>query len=390
MKLVVFGLSVSSSWGNGHATLWRGLIAGLARRGVRVVFFEKDEPWYAGARDLTEIPGGELVLYRDFAEIRGLARRHLAEAEAAMVTSYCPDGIAAAALVADAPGLRLFYDLDTPVTLARLSEGGSVPYIGPEGLAPFDLVLSYTGGRALDELRDRLGARATAPLYGHADPAVHRPAAADPAFSGDLSYLGTYAEDRQTALEALFVEPARRAPEKRFVIGGAQYPPDFPWTRNIAFVRHLPPEQHAAFYAASPLTLNVTRKAMADSGWCPSGRLFEAALCGTALLSDWWEGLDAFFAPDAEILIARDAEDTLAALDRSPAEIARIAEAARERALRDHTSDRRAEDLLRLMSTAKSAGAGGSPSSAPDGAPSPAREEGHVIVAPPRHIREEA
>src|SRR4051812_9342400 len=237
VKLVVFGLSISSSWGNGHATLWRALCRALARRGHRVVFFERDVPYYAGNRDLTEVPGGELVLYAEWDDVRRRAAREVATADVAMVTSYCPDGLAATDLVlAAARATRVFYDLDTPVTLSRLSAGESIGYIGPGGLSGFDLVLSYTGGAALDALRTRLGARRVAPLYGHVDPEVHRPAEPLERFRADLSYLGTYAEDRQAALEALFVAPARQRPERRFLIGGAQYPKEFPWTDNIYFV----------------------------------------------------------------------------------------------------------------------------------------------------------
>lgn len=349
MRLVVFGLSVSSSWGNGHATLWRGLIAALARRGVSVTFFERDVPWYRNTRDLTAIPSGTLVFYDSFETARPAMERALAEADAAVVTSFCPDGVAASDLVLSARGLKLFYDLDTPVTLSRLAAGETLSWIGPAGLAGFDLVLSYTGGTALDALRDRLGARKVAPLYGHVDPAVHRPAAPEPVFSSDLSYIGTYAADRQPGLDRLLVEPARRAPDRRFVVAGAQYPADFPWAANIAFVRHLPPDRHPAFYAASPLTLNVTRAAMAASGWCPSGRLFEAAACGTAVLSDPFEGLAAFFTPGEEILVADGPEDTLAAIARAPDDLRRIGARARERVLAEHTSDHRADELLRRI-----------------------------------------
>ena len=349
MKIVVFGLTISSSWGNGHATLWRGLCRALARRGHRVVFFEKDVPYYAGNRDLYEVPGGELVLYGDWDEIRARARREVADAEVAVVTSYCPHGIEATALVLDAPGTRVFYDLDTPVTLARLKAGEPVPYIGSEGLAGFDLVLSYTGGAALDTLRQDLGARRVAPLYGHVDPEVHRPVAPEAPFTSDLSYLGTYAEDRQAALEALLVEPARLRPGRRFLIGGAQYPQDFPWGPNIFFVRHLPPPDHPAFFSSSRLTLNVTRRAMAEMGWCPSGRLFEAAACGTPILSDSWAGLDAFFVPGREILVAQTTADAVAALDLSDAELRRIGEAGRARVLAEHTSDHRVAELEALL-----------------------------------------
>ncbi|HEV2603302.1 MAG TPA: glycosyltransferase [Microvirga sp.] len=349
MKLVVFGLTISSSWGNGHATLWRGLVRALTQRGHRVVFFEQDVPYYAAHRDLHEIAGGELVLYRDWAEIRARAAREIADADVAMVTSYCPHGIEATELVLEGRATRVFYDLDTPVTLSRLRAGETTTYIGPRGLAGFDLVLSYTGGAALDVLRDELGASRVAPLYGHVDAGVHRPVAPQAPFASDLSYLGTYAADRQAALETLFVEAAHQRPERRFLIGGAQYPQDFPWAPNIFFVQHLPPPDHPAFFSSSRLTLNVTRQAMAEMGWCPSGRLFEAAACGTPILSDWWEGLDAFFTPGSEILVGRTTDDAVAALDLSDAELERIAQASRERVLSEHTSDHRAAEFEALL-----------------------------------------
>jgi spore maturation protein CgeB len=352
MKLVVFGLSVSSSWGNGHAVLWRALIRALAERGHRTMFFERDVPYYARHRDLWELAGGRLVLYRDWTEILPLARCEVAAADAAIVTSYCPDALAAGALVLDAPCLHVFYDLDTPVTLARLAAGEAVFYIGPQGLSAYDLVLSYTGGGAVTALARRLGARRVVPLYGSVDPDRYRPAAAARPRAA-LSYLGTYAEDRQSALERLFIAPARRRPDARFLIGGAQYPADFPWRPNIAFLGHVAPDEHPRFYAAAQATLNVTRGAMAASGWCPSGRLFEAAACAAPILSDWWDGLDAFFAPGHEIVIVRDTEDVLAALDQGEAELARIGRRARERALAEHTAARRAAELEGLVAAGR-------------------------------------
>ncbi|WP_119300732.1 CgeB family protein [Dongia deserti] len=350
MLIVVFGLTISSSWGNGHATLWRGLCGALARRGHHVVFFERDVPYYALNRDLWEIPDGELVLYRDWAEVTPTAEERLAAADVAIVTSYCPDGVEAAELVLSSPAeMRVFYDLDTPVTLANLSAGKEVPYIGPHGLSGFDLVLSYTGGSALDALRTQLGARRVAPLYGSVDPAAHRRVAPQPQYAADLSYLGTYAADRQAALRELLIEPAQHRPGQRFLIGGAQYPPEFPWLGNIFFVRHLPPSEHPAFYSSSRLTLNITRAAMARMGWCPSGRLFEAAACGVPILSDSWPGLEEFFTPGSEILAAETREDAIAALDLSVAELARMGRAARERTEAQHTSDQRVRELERLL-----------------------------------------
>jgi spore maturation protein CgeB len=353
VKLVIFGLTLSSSWGNGHATLWRGLCAALARAGHRVVFFERDAPYYAEHRDLLDPPGYALRLYPGWEAVAAQARREVSDADAAIVTSYCPDGIAATRLVTDdCPGIRCFYDLDTPVTLARLADGERVPYLGVGGLRAFDLVLSFTGGRALGELQTRLGARRVAPLYGHVDPEVHRPAARRDDLASDLSYLGTYAEDRQAQLDALFLAPARRLPARSFLIGGAQYPQSFPWESNVWFRRHVAPADHAAFYGSSRLTLNVTRATMARMGHCPSGRLFEAAACGAAILSDWFEGLDRFFAPGDQIRIAHGTEDAIAAIETSDAELAAMARRARERTLQEHTSAHRARELVSLLEAA--------------------------------------
>jgi spore maturation protein CgeB len=353
MKIVVFGLTLSSSWGNGHATLWRGLCAALARAGHRVVFFERDVPYYAAHRDLVEPPGYALQLYSAWSDVLSRARREVDGADAAIVTSYCADALEATALVLDARrAVRCFYDLDTPVTLGHLARGEPVAYVGPGGLGGFDLVLSYTGGPALGELRSRLGARRVAPLYGHVDPDVHRPAEDVEAPSMDLSYLGTYAEDRQAALEELFLVPARRLPHRSFLVGGAMYQSSFPWRPNVWFRPHVPPRDHAAFYASSRLTLNVTRGAMARMGHCPSGRLFEAAACGGALLSDWFEGLDRFFTPGEEIRIARSTDEAIAAIEAGDAELARMARRARERTLSEHTSAHRARELVVLLEAA--------------------------------------
>lgn len=346
MKLVIFGLTISSSWGNGHATLWRGLCRALGRRGHKVLFFERDVPYYAAHRDLSELPGGELILYRDWSDVASRAERELAGADVGMVTSYCPDGIAASYLVLGSNAkLKTFYDLDTPVTLDHLRSGKSVSYIGPRGFRDFDLVLSYTGGTALEQLKTQLGARRVAPLYGSVDPEVHRQAPAVEMFQCDLSYLGTYAADRQPALNDLFIQPARQLPEQKFLIGGAQYPQEFPWTKNIYFASHVAPPDHPAFYSSSRLTLNVTRQAMAEMGYCPSGRLFEAAACGTPILSDWWEGLDEFFTPGSEILVVRSTDDAIQALRLESAALSRISKAARERVLQEHTAEHRTLDL---------------------------------------------
>jgi spore maturation protein CgeB len=353
MKLVVFGLTVSSSWGNGHATLWRGLAKALARDGHRLVFFERDAPWYARARDVHALDGGALHLYAEWNAVFPLAARELVDADAAMVTSYCPDGVAASGLVLGSRArVRAFYDMDTPVTLERAARGEGVEYVPPEGLGGFDVVLSFTGGESLRDLERVLGARRARPLYGGVDPEVHRPAPPEARFAGDLSWLGTFAANRQAALERLFVEPARRLPDRRFVLAGAQYPADFPWQPNVFRLDHLAPAEHAAFLCSSPLTVNVTRGPMAQVGWCPSGRLFEAAACGIPCLSDAWPGLAEFFEPGREILVARSAEEAVDAVVRPRAAHARVGRAARERALAEHTSAARARELVRILDEA--------------------------------------
>jgi spore maturation protein CgeB len=356
MKFVIFGLSISSSWGNGHATLLRGLFKALVARGHRILFYERDVPYYAAHRDLTEMAGVELRLYADWGGVRGRAERELADADVGVVTSYCPDGVAATDAVLSSPSRHVFYDLDTPVTLERLRSGLEVSYIGPRGLQDFDLVLSYTGGAALNELGSRLGARHIVPLYGSVDPGMHRPVPAAEPYRGDVSYFGTYSEDRQKALEQLFIEPARRLPHRRFVIGGAIYPHAFPWTENIFFVRHIPPSEHSAFYCSSKLTVSVTRAPMAQMGYCPSGRLFEAAACGVPVLTDEWEGLEQFFEPRREILTARSAEDAVEAVELPSSELGKIAKAARERVMAQHTAGHRAIQLEAALEAASGPG----------------------------------
>lgn len=357
MKLVIFGLTISSSWGNGHATIWRGLCRALVRRGHQVVFFERDVPYYATHRDYHQIPGGTLHLYPEWEDALPLARAHLADADVGIVTSYCVDALPAAREILDSAAVRVFYDLDTGPTLDALRQGREVPYLPPEGLGDFDLVLSWTGGDALDEIRTRLGARRVAPLYGSVDPEVHRRAETVDYYRADLSYLGTYAEDRQALLERLFLRAAHRLPGQRFLIGGSMYPYEFPWTENTYYVRHVPPGDHPAFYSSSRMTLNVTRGAMAKLGYCPSGRIFEAAACGTPVLSDWFEGLDTFFTPGEEILVARDTGDTVRALELPREELERIARRARERTLDEHTAEHRVRELERAVEEASGASA---------------------------------
>jgi spore maturation protein CgeB len=350
MRLIVFGLTLSSSWGNGHATLWRGLGRALARRGHELTFFERDVPYYAENRDLKDWADGQLVLYPDWQGIEDRAIAAIKAADAVMITSFCPDAVAATELLAGLPAcVKIFYDLDTPVTLAEFRKNGFVSYLPKDGLGSFDLVLSFTGGLALKQLTELLGARKTAALYGHADPDIHRAVQSNETYRASLSYLGTFAADRQPALQRLFVQPAGLMPERRFVIGGALYPTDFPWAPNIFFVRHLPPSEHPAFFSSSEVTLNVTRPLMAEMGFCPSGRLFEAAACGTAIVSDYWPGIEEFFEPGKEIALAGQPQDVINAISLGAEGVREFGLAAQRRVLAHHTSEHRAKEFEEII-----------------------------------------
>lgn len=351
MQFVIFGLTLSSSWGNGHATLWRGLLKALAARGHTTIFYEKDASYYRDTRDGWQPPHAvRLRLYAELSDVLTEVNRELNDADVAMVTSYCPDGVSISRLLLDSRArVKAFYDLDTPVTLDAVRSGAPVNYLPEGGLTDFDLVLSYTGGRALDELQSRLGAERVAPLYGWVDPEVHYPEEPVEEFRSCLSYLGTYAADRQPALVELLVQPAHARPDDRFVIGGAQYPQDFPWAPNIYFVRHLPPWMHPSFFCSSRATLNVTRLAMADYGFCPSGRLFEAAACGTPIITDTWEGLDTFFSAGTELIPVSSMKDVIQAISLSDGELQAIGHAGRERTLAEHTATCRAAELERIL-----------------------------------------
>ena len=345
MRIVILGLSITSSWGNGHATTYRGLVRGLVRRGHDVLFLECDQPWYRDNRDLPRPPYGQTVLYGGTEELRDLHAGEIARADLVIVGSYVPDGIAVGAWVQrTALGATAFYDIDTPVTFAALA-AGRCEYLNAALVPGYDLYLSFTGGPTLRRLEQEWGSPRARALYCSADPEIYRPDP-DVALRWDLGYLGTYSPDRQPVVDRLLCAPARHWGEGRFVVAGPQYPADLDWPANVARETHLAPDLHRGFYAAQRFTLNVTRADMVRHGWSPSVRLFEAACCGTPIVSDWWQGLDEVFTPGDEIVIAHDAADVLTALRDMP-EDRRLAMAAsaRARVLAAHTGDHRAAEL---------------------------------------------
>ena len=343
LRLVVLGLSLSSSWGNGHATTYRALLRAFAERGHAVLFLEREVPWYAEHRDLTEPDFCDLAFYSDLADLERL-RSRIASADAVIVGSYVPEGVAVGRRVrAWNRGVCAFYDIDTPVTLAKL-EARDHEYIAPDLIRAYDLYLSFTGGPTLRRIEERYGSPAARQLYCSVDPEAY-PALKREA-RWDLSYLGTYSADRQPTLARLLVEPARRAPHLRFAVAGPQYPRDIAWPHNVERIEHVAPAEHPAFYAASRYSLNVTRADMIRAGYSPSVRLFEAAACGSPILTDRWKGLQTVLVPGREILPVDTAADVLALLEGQPeAERLRVAAAARARVLAGHSAAHRAAEL---------------------------------------------
>ena len=355
MKITIFGLTISSSWGNGHATPYRALLRALHHLGHELHFFEKDVPYYRWHRDLDGCDYCQLTFYSDWPQVRQLALQTAQESDAVITASYLPEGI----LISDeilslSHPLRVFYDLDTPITFRNLQAGG-VGYLRADQLPAFDLVLSFAGGKVIDGLEQRYGARMVRPLYGCVDPDTYFRVESQDDFVCDLSYMGTFAQDRQARLDQLFLEPARRHPEKQFVLAGSLYPWDWKGSANIRKFEHVAPHAHPSFYSSSRTTLNITRQEMIRNGWCPSGRFFEAAACGTPVITDWWEGLDYFFDLEREVRVVYSAEDVETSLQMSDEELRALAGRARQRTLEEHTGQVRAGQLLHYLEEAQRA-----------------------------------
>jgi spore maturation protein CgeB len=350
MKLVVIGLALSSSWGNGHATTYRALLKAFAARGHDVLFLEREAPWYAAHRDLARPEFCRLAFY-DSVEALDSWRDEIATADATIVGSYTPQGVEVGRWAAQAAkGILAFYDIDTPVTLEKLACGDH-DYLEPASIPTYDLYLSFAGGPTLDLLMRRYGSPQARALYCCVDPEAYQPQAA--ALRWDLSYLGTYSDDRQPTLERMLIDPARRAPHLRFAVAGSQYPAGVDWPDNVERIDHVPPAEHPAFFSASRFTLNVTRAQMVAAGYSPSVRLFEAAACAAPILSDDWAGLDELLEPGREVLLPENGEAVLTILERfGDCDRLALGSAARSRVLDGHTAAQRALELEQMLTSA--------------------------------------
>ena len=350
MKIVIFGLSISSAWGNGHATTFRALCKALHDRKHNVVFYEHNTEWYEHNRDLQDPHYCRLRIFEHWREILSEVRAELKEADVAVVGSYFPDGIAALNEVLDSNvSVKAFYDIDTPITMCLLRREGKTDYLLRRHLAELDIYFSFTGGPILQELESDFGVPLAAPLYCSVDPEKYycRPPISE--FQCDLSYLGTYAPDRQPKVEELLCRPAEGLPQRKFIVAGAQYPESTGWPDNVERIIHLNPQHHADLYCSSRLVLNVTRRQMVMAGYSPSVRLFEAAACGATMISDNWAGLEDFFVPGREILLPQNAEAVCGYLAEADSELRRIGRAAQERVLAAHTNAIRAQEFERAV-----------------------------------------
>ena len=355
MNILIFGLSITSSWGNGHATTFRALAKALHQRKHRIVFFEKDQEWYASNRDLPNPEFCDVRLFDDWMDTLPAVRRELQNCDVAVVGSYFPDGIVASQEVLESnTPVKAFYDIDTPITIANL-RGGGTNYLQCQQVRGFDLYFSFTGGPVLEELQSEFGAPRAVPLYCSFDPEQYFPRGVYRRYRCDLNYMGTYAADRQEKVQELFSVPAGRLPHMKFLLAGPQYPSKLKWPNNVRRIKHLSPRWHPHFYSSSRLTLNLTRRDMVAAGFSPSVRLFEAAACGATIVSDQWPGLDTFFRPGEEILLAQESTQMLDFLNHTDeAEIRRVGDRVRERVLAEHTSIRRAEEFEKQIAHVRS------------------------------------
>ncbi len=330
--------------------MWRGLCRALARGGHRVVFFERDHPQLAAQRDAPRPEGCDLRIYRDWEGVRATAARELAEADAGMVTSRCPDARAATELVRDA-GLSVaaFYDLEAPHTVARRRAGRTIEHVGAEGYRPFDVVLSYAGGPVVRDLVELLGARRVETLFHGLDTAIHQPGGSSPEFAARASFLGPYNHDLHDMLDRLFFEPSRRLSNVQFALGGGGVPDSLLLPANLHRFGPIAVDRQAAFYGSSRITVSVTPREVARAGHCPPRGLFAAAGCAVPVLSNHWDGIEVFFEPGREIFVARSTEEAMQVLCLPDEELARVGRAARDRALAEHTAEARARKLVEVL-----------------------------------------
>ena len=351
MKIAFYGSSLLSSYWNGAATYYRGLLSELAKRGYEVAFYEPDAFDRQKHRDIDPPEWAEVVVYDATEAAARAVITEAAEADVVVKASgvgvfddLLLEGVMAAAMP---HAVRIFRDVDAPATLAEMRAHPDHPL--RRMLGSLDAVLTYGGGPPVIEAYEGLGARLCRPIYNALDPATHHPVAAEARFAGDLNFLANRLPYREARVEQFFLEPAARLAERRFLLGG-NGGDDKPMPDNVRRIGHLGTGDHNAFNTSSLAVLNVARDSMADVGFSPATRVFEAAGAGSCLITDAWEGIELFLEPDGEVLVARDGADVVEHLQSLTPERARaIGEAARQRILAEHTYARRAAEADALL-----------------------------------------
>jgi spore maturation protein CgeB len=351
VNIAFFGSSLTSAYWNGAATYYRGLLSALAERGHRVTFFEPDAYDRQRHQDLPDPAFARVVVFDDDEDA---ARQAVERARGAdLVVKASGVGVHDALLEAAVLDLRgegcvvAFWDVDAPATLARLEEDAHDPFRPLVGR--YDVVFTYGGGDPVVRAYEAFGARACHPIYNGVDPSTHHPVPPDDAFAADLAFLGNRLPDRERRVEGFFLEVAERLPERRFLLGGSGWD-DKPMPHNVRSLGHVYTRDHNAFNVSPTAVLNVSRESMARMGFSPATRVFEAAAAGACLVSDAWEGIETFFEPGRELLVARSGDEVAEHVERlTPEEARRIGAAARRRALAEHTYDRRALEVEALL-----------------------------------------
>ena len=352
LSIAFFGSSLVSAYWNGAATYYRGIIRALAERGHQVTFYEPDAYERQAHRDIPDPPWARVVVYS--AEGEDEVRRCLEAARRAdLVVKASGVGVFDPLLEAEvlelkAPGRAVaFWDVDAPATLARVKADPRDPF---RALIPrYDLVLTYGGGPPVVSAYEALGARACVPVYNALDPETHHPVEPDGRFEGDLGFLGNRLPDREARVEQFFLGVAAERPEQRFVLGGAGWD-DKPKPANVRYVGHVYTADHNAFNCSSGAVLNVNRDNMAETGFSPPTRVFEAAGAGACIITDAWVVIETFIEPDHEVLVAKDGRGVAEHLGRLTPERRRaLGEAARRRVLAEHTYEHRAHQLEKVL-----------------------------------------
>jgi spore maturation protein CgeB len=350
VKIAFFGSSLVSSYWNGAATYYRGLIRALDARGHRVTFFEPDAFDRQAHRDLDGVEWAEVVVYEPTEPAALEAVERARDADVLVKASgvgVLDDVLEEAIVDAGADATTVFWDVDAPATLARLE---AAPDDHLRTLVPrYDLVLTYGGGEPVVRRYRELGARECVPIYNALDPETHRPGPQHARFMCDLAFLGNRLPDREARVEEFFLRAAELAPEHVFLLAGAGWD-DKRLPRNVRVLGHVSTNEHNAFNSTPLAVLNVLRDSMAENGWSPATRVFEAAGAGACVISDEWRGLDEFLRPGREVLVARSGEDVARLVTGlTPRRAEAIGRAARKRVLREHTYEQRAAQVERIL-----------------------------------------